>query len=112
VLSRQLAEAGHYPAIDIEASISRAMNDITGRDQQEAARSFKHVYSIYQQNRDLISVGAYEQGSDEQIDMAIAAMPALTAFLQQGMHTPVSLEDSLQHLLQLFPSESEAGQEA
>ncbi len=103
VLSRHLAEMGHYPAIDIEASISRAMNDITTQDQQEAARAFKHVYSVYQRNRDLISVGAYEAGSDEQIDMAIAAMPALTGFLQQDMYTPVSLETSQAQLQQLFP---------
>lgn len=105
VLSRQLAEMGHYPAIDIEASISRAMNDITGPDQQAAARAFKKIYSIYQQNKDLISVGAYEQGSDEQIDLAISALPALLNFLQQDMHTPLSLEESLNHLQTLFPPE-------
>jgi flagellum-specific ATP synthase len=108
VLSRRLADAGHYPAIDIEASISRAMNDITQPGHQEAARSFKHLYSLYQQNRDLISVGAYEQGSDPQIDMAIAAMPALNNFLRQSMRTPVTLEESLQQLEALFPEDSEA----
>lgn len=106
VLSRQLAEAGHYPAIDIEASISRAMNDITSQGHQEAARSFKHLYSLYQQNRDLISVGAYEQGSNAQIDMAIAAMPALNEFLRQSMQTPVTIEQSLADLEDLFPEET------
>ena len=108
VLSRRLADMGHYPAIDIEASVSRAMNDITSPGHQEAARSFKHLYSIYQQNRDLISVGAYEQGSDEQIDMAIAAMPALTSFLRQNMQTPVKLGQSLDELQRLFPEDEAA----
>ncbi|MCG7897317.1 MAG: FliI/YscN family ATPase, partial [Candidatus Thiodiazotropha weberae] len=107
VLSRQLADAGHYPAIDIEASISRAMNDITSYSHQDAARSFKHLYSLYQQNRDLISVGAYEPGSDEQIDIAISAMPALNEFLRQDMHTPVTLAQSLEDLETLFPAELE-----
>jgi flagellum-specific ATP synthase len=103
VLSRQLAEMGHYPAVDIEASISRAMNEITSIDHQEAARAFKHLYSIYQQNRDLISVGAYERGTDERIDAAIDAIPTLESFLRQDMHTPVSLEQSIEGLATLFP---------
>jgi flagellum-specific ATP synthase len=111
VLSRRLADAGHYPAIDIEASISRAMNDITQSGHQEAARAFKHLYSLYQQNRDLINVGAYEQGSDHQIDMAIGAMPALNAFLRQSMRTPVDLEQSLRELQELFPPEPESEME-
>ncbi len=107
VLSRQLAERGHYPAIDIEASISRAMTEITAREHQEAARAFKHLYSIYQQNRDLISVGAYEQGSDEWIDAAIAAIPELEAFLRQEMHVPVTLDQSIAELNALFPPATE-----
>jgi flagellum-specific ATP synthase len=103
VLSRQLAEMGHYPAVDIEASISRAMNEITSAGHQEAARAFKHLYSIYQQNRDLISVGAYERGTDDRIDAAIDAMPTLESFLRQDMHTPVSLEQSIEELAGLFP---------
>ncbi|NOY66544.1 MAG: flagellar protein export ATPase FliI, partial [Gammaproteobacteria bacterium] len=62
VLSRDLADAGHYPAINIEASISRAMPDITDPDHQLVARKFKKIYSVYQQNMDLINVGAYQQG--------------------------------------------------
>ncbi len=68
-----------------------------------AAREFKQLYSLYQQNRDLISVGAYEQGSDEQIDLAIRAMPSLLAFLQQSMDMPVDLEQSLGQLMEMFP---------
>ncbi|WP_428604793.1 flagellar protein export ATPase FliI [Sedimenticola sp.] len=102
VLSRRLAESGHYPAIDIEASISRAMNDITDKEHQDAARAFKHLYSLYRQNQDLINVGAYERGSDERIDTAIDAMPELERFLRQDMNTPVSREQSLSDLTTLF----------
>ncbi|MCP5406677.1 MAG: flagellar protein export ATPase FliI [Chromatiaceae bacterium] len=107
VLSRKLAESGHYPAIDIEASISRAMNDVTNVHHQQAARSFKQLYSLYRQNQDLISVGAYERGSDERIDTAIEAMPTLEGFLRQDMRTPVSLEQSCKDLLSLFPQTPE-----
>ncbi len=105
VLSRRLAESGHYPAIDIEASISRAMNDITGSDHQQAARAFKQLYSLYRQNQDLISVGAYESGSNEEIDAAIAAMPILESFLRQEMTTPITLEQSHADMMALFDSQ-------
>jgi len=105
VLSRQLAESGHYPAIDIEASISRAMNDIASPEHRQAAIAFKQLYSIYQQNRDLINVGAYQAGSDERIDAAIEAMPILLEFLRQDMHVPEPLGQSLTDLMALFPQQ-------
>ncbi len=105
VLSRQLAESGHYPAIDIEASISRAMNDITSPEHRQAAIAFKQLYSVYQQNRDLINVGAYQAGSDERIDAAIEAMPILLEFLRQDMHVPEPLGQSLTDLMALFPQQ-------
>ncbi len=108
VLSRRLADAGHYPAIDIEASVSRAMNDIAPGDQLRATRDFRRVYSLYQQNRDLISVGAYQRGSDEHIDQAIAMLPRLQDFLRQDMHERVTLEDSLDALYTLFPQSTMA----
>ncbi|BAN68952.1 flagellar protein export ATPase FliI [endosymbiont of unidentified scaly snail isolate Monju] len=106
VLSWRIAETGQYPAIDIEASVSRAMNDIVTREHRLAARAFKQLYSLYQQNRDLISVGAYEPGSNAQIDQAIQAMPALQAFLAQDMDTRVDLRQSLDELMALFPQEA------
>ncbi len=106
VLSRRLAEQGQYPAIDIEASVSRAMNEITDVGHQQAAREFKQLYSLYQQNRDLISVGAYEVGSNDQIDLAIGAMPSLREFLHQDMRTRHGLDDSLQDLMSLFPQDN------
>ena len=106
VLSRRLAESGQYPAIDIEASVSRAMNEITDDAHKQAVREFKQLYSLYQQNQDLISVGAYETGSNDQIDLAIGAMPSLREFLHQNMHTRFDLKDSLDDLLTLFPQET------
>jgi flagellum-specific ATP synthase len=95
VLSRELAEAGHYPAIDIEASISRVMVDIVAPEHDLAARRFKQVYAMYRQNRDLINVGAYQTGSDPKVDEAIAMYPQLSHFLQQHMHERVAWTDSL-----------------
>ena len=114
VLSRELADSGHYPAIDIEASISRAMTEITSEDHQAAIRQFKKWYSLYQRQRDLISVGAYQKGSDAQVDEAVAMYPRLTVFLQQGINQPVSLDDSLEDLealqnIEVLPSKSVAG---
>ncbi len=103
VLSRDLAEAGHYPAIDIEASISRAMTDITDINHQNVARRFKKIYSVYQQNSDLVSVGAYQQGNDPRIDEAIQFHPKLMDFLQQDMTMPIHLQDSLNDLMEVIP---------
>jgi flagellum-specific ATP synthase len=94
VLSRRLAESGHYPAIDIEASISRVMNAVVGPDQIDMARRFKAAYSAYARNRDLIAVGAYAPGADRELDAAIAAHPRMRAFLQQTMDEASSLEEA------------------
>lgn len=91
VLSRDLAEAGHYPAIDIEASISRVMPAVVTKEQMRAAQRFRQVYSAYRQRQDLIAVGAYQKGSDAQVDQAIAMWPRLTRFLQQEVDEPVEL---------------------
>ncbi len=109
VLSRELGEAGHYPAIDVEASISRAMTEITDDEHLAAARRFKQIYATYRQHRDLISVGAYQPGSDAQVDEAIALYPQLVRFLQQGMNEPVSLAESIAALQALCVAESEVG---
>ena len=101
VLSRRLAESGLYPAIDIEASISRAMHQISTREHLDLATRFKQVYSTYQQNRDLISVGAYRRGSDPRIDLAVEQWPKMLDFLRQDMYDPVSVANSLAALRQL-----------
>lgn len=102
VLSRQLAESGLYPAIDIEASISRAMHQIATREQLELATRLRQLYSTYRQNRDLINVGAYRKGTDVRIDTAIDFWPSIQEFLRQDMHEPVSLERSYQGLQALL----------
>ena len=76
MLSRRLAEAGHYPAIDIEASISRAMTDLIPHAQYRKVQRFKQLLSAYQRNRDLVSVGAYVKGSDAMLDQAIDKYPS------------------------------------
>lgn len=98
VLSRALAEEGHYPAIDIEASISRVMPSVVDADHFAKMQLFRRIYARYQQNRDLISVGAYVPGTDKDIDFAIERMPHLRQFMQQGLKEKVSFEEALQKL--------------
>lgn len=98
VLSRDLAEAGHYPAIDIEASISRVMPAVVRRDHLRAAQQFRQVYSAYSRQRDLIAVGAYQKGSDPQVDKAITMWPRLRDFLQQEVDEPMTLAPAIEAL--------------
>ncbi|MBZ6066155.1 flagellar protein export ATPase FliI [Aeromonas schubertii] len=98
VLSRELADAGHYPAIDIEKSISRVMPQVTSLEHMQIARLFKQFYSLYQQNRDLISIGAYSPGADPRIDRAITQKPYMDHFLQQGMREVVGYDQGLTDL--------------
>ncbi len=109
VLSRGLAESGHYPAIDPEASISRAMNQITTAEHQQLASTFKHFWSLYLQNRDLLNVGAYQAGSDPALDQAIALYPRLQQFLRQGMDEKVTYPESLEQLRQALSGEAAEG---
>ncbi len=102
VLNRVLAEAGHYPAIDIEQSISRAMHTITSPEHQAKTRRLKQLYSRYQRNRDLIAVGAYSPGSDPVLDEAIARHARIEAFLQQGIPERAGVAESLAQLTALF----------
>ena len=103
VLSRSLAEGGHYPAIDVEASISRALAALLDPVQMALVRQFKAAYSSYQRNRDLISVGAYVVGSDPVLDRAIEIHPRLEAFLRQDMNERAGHPESLAALRALFP---------
>jgi flagellum-specific ATP synthase len=98
VLSRALAESGHFPAIDIEASASRVMHNVSTPDHLEQARRFRNLYSRYMKSRDLIQLGAYVSGSDPETDRAIALYPALQGFLAQGMNEAADMAGSLQGL--------------
>lgn len=102
VLNRQLAEAGHYPAIDIEQSISRAMHSITTPEHQRAARRLKQLYSRYERSRDLITVGAYAAGTDPVLDQAIALHDKIETFLCQEIHENAGMLQSLGQLTSLF----------
>jgi flagellum-specific ATP synthase len=102
VLTRDLADQGHYPAIDIEASISRAMTELLAPADLEAARRFKQLYSAYRRARDLISVGAYVRGSDPVVDRAIALYGQLTTFLQQDLGERAGEAESRARLRQLM----------
>lgn len=98
VLSRRLAESGHYPAIDIEASISRVMVEVVSKEQLQKAQAFKQALSTYQRNRDLINVGAYTIGRDREVDQAIHLYPNLAAYLQQPIHEKVNMGDASSQL--------------
>ncbi len=95
VLSRELAQRGQYPAIDIAASLSRVMADITTPAHAALARQFRALVASYESNRDLVLMGAYRAGADPQLDLAIALNAALTAFLAQEKHQIVDLPDSI-----------------
>lgn len=103
VLSRQLAESGHYPAIDIEASISRAMTALIDENHYAEVRQFKQLLSSYQRNRDLVSVGAYAAGSDPMLDKAIRLYPQMESFLQQSMFERSGYDEACQALDAIFP---------
>lgn len=103
VLSRRLAESGHYPAIDIEASISRVMTEITPPAQFKKVQRFKQLLSSWQRNRDLVSVGAYARGSDPLLDQAITLYPEMERYLQQGIHERQEYDISCRQLDALFP---------
>lgn len=95
VLSRSLADQGHYPAIDIESSVSRALTSLITPEDLALVRRFKAYYSRYQRNRDLITVGAYAPGSDNLLDRAIALHPNMEAFLQQNIGDKALYGDSI-----------------
>ena len=102
VLSRAIAEKGHYPAIDIEQSISRAMPHIVSKQHLQTAQRFKQLMSKFNQNQDLITIGAYNKGSDQELDMAIDRMPKMLGYLQQGLTEAFEYGPSEQALMQLF----------
>jgi len=96
VLSRELAEAGHFPAIDVEQSASRVMYNVVSREHFEMARRFRVIHSRYQRGRDLVQIGAYAAGSDPGLDEAIRLEPSMATFLQQDMFEHTSFDETLQ----------------
>ena len=102
VLNRTLAESGHYPAIDVEQSISRAMHSITTDEHQKLMRRVKQLFSRYERSRDLISVGAYNAGTDPVLDEAIRLRGKIESFLQQNISERADIAESLRELSALF----------
>ncbi|MDF2594863.1 MAG: fliI [Clostridia bacterium] len=98
VLSRKLANKGHYPAIDVLASISRVMNDIITDEHKLYAREIKKHLAIYKESEDLINVGAYNKGSNAEIDKAIEKIGAINGFLQQSVNDKVGFQNTLDHM--------------
>ena len=93
MLSRELADAAHYPAIDLSGSISRVMNNLLTPELLKSANQFRRLWTLYQQNQDLIKVGAYDSGANQDLDQAIRLRPQMEALLQQPSHESVSIDD-------------------
>lgn len=107
VLSRQMAQKNHYPAIDILQSISRVMSSIITKEHKVAAGKMKQVLATYQEAEDLINIGAYKAGSNPDIDFAIDKIRAVNAFLQQQTDEKFTFEESLQQMLDIFSEDGE-----
>ena len=101
VLSRELGERNHWPAIDVLPSLSRVMGSVVDQTHREAAGRVRELLAIFEQKRDLIALGAYRRGSDARTDEAIAAIDAINAFLRQGTYEVSSFEETRRRLLAL-----------
>lgn len=102
MLSRQLADAAHYPAIDVSGSISRVMANVVSEEHLQQATRFRRLWGLYHQNKDLVQVGAYEAGTNRELDQAISLLPQMEALLQQPSHVDVrfkSCSDLLQSVV-------------
>lgn len=102
VLSRDLAQMGHYPSIDVLASVSRLMTQVTGEEQKEAAARLRSILATYRKAEDLINIGAYVKGSNERIDDALAHIEKVNAFLRQGTEEKFSFGETVSMLNELF----------
>ncbi|HIY38793.1 MAG TPA: flagellar protein export ATPase FliI [Candidatus Agathobaculum merdigallinarum] len=98
VLSRKLANANHFPAIDVSASISRLMVDIVPAEHSKLAGKLRDILSIYEKNEDLLAIGAYKAGSNPRLDYAISKIDKINAFLMQGINESFSYDESVGQL--------------
>ncbi|MBR6098963.1 FliI/YscN family ATPase [bacterium] len=101
-LSRKVAESNHYPAIDVLGSISRLMSAIATPEHKEAAAKMRKILALYRENKDLIDVGMYVPGSNPSLDVAIQMMPQVNAFLQQRTSDSVTMETTIQTLVDMM----------
>ncbi|SEH72922.1 type III secretion system ATPase, FliI/YscN [Halobacillus karajensis] len=102
VLDRKLAEQGHFPAINILRSISRVMKQIVSEEHKASAEKIRSLLATYEENRELIQIGAYKKGSNRKIDQAIDHHSSITQFLKQGVYEPASFEKTVEDLKNLF----------
>ena len=102
ILVTSQTQMGIYPAIDVPLSISRVMNEVTGEKHQEAARLFKKYLTLYMENRDLILMGGYESGQDEELDIAISLWPKLRTHIEQSENTKSNFKSSIESLTSIF----------
>jgi flagellum-specific ATP synthase len=109
VLTRRLASAKHFPAIDVLDSVSRVRDDVLARDEREAANQFLQLMSAYHEHEDLISVGAYKPGVDRRVDAAIALRPEMLDFLRQAPEEGSRYEDTHARLGEVLAAAPVAG---
>ncbi len=102
VLSRDIAEMGRYPAIDLDASVSRLMPSLSDENCATNAQRFRELNAIYRQNADLVTLGVYQKGTDPRIDAAIHFRPHLEAYMRQTHNEAVTLDESIGALNTLF----------
>ncbi|MEG2699824.1 MAG: flagellum-specific ATP synthase FliI, partial [Hungatella sp.] len=102
VLSRKLANENHFPAIDINASISRLMTAIISSEHRELASKLRNILSIYEKNSDLISIGAYKSGTNPKLDDAVAKIDAVNAFLEQQVDESFTYEEEIQIMKEIL----------
>ncbi len=101
VLDRALANKGQFPAINILRSVSRLMNELVTKEHQNSAEKLREMLSTYLDSEDLINIGAYKRGSSKEIDQAIDFYPHILSFLKQRTDEKISMEQSIDELIQL-----------
>ena len=102
VLSRALANANHYPAIDVGASISRLMVEIVDEEHKRLASRLRDIMSVYEKNSDLVAIGAYKAGTNRKLDFALTKIDGINQFLMQGVNEAFSYEETLQQMEQIL----------
>ena len=105
VLSRELAAQNHYPAVDVLESVSRVMEDITSKEHRKAANKLLEVLATYEESKDLVSIGAYERGSDPKLDYALDKLDEINNFLQQGLNECTDYQKTIECLTNIFAGE-------
>ncbi|MDO5560084.1 MAG: flagellar protein export ATPase FliI [Oscillospiraceae bacterium] len=102
MMSRNMAMRNHYPAIDILSSISRLMSEIISDDQKETAGKIRKIMSVYEENQDLISIGAYKTGTNPELDYAISRLESINEFLKQDINERFSMEETISIMRKIF----------